>query len=841
MLRIKLFGGSVLEGQSKALKALISRRHQRALLSILAASPSHAMARERLSALLWPERDTARARNLLNQAIHGLRRVLGEEAIISTGDEVRLDTELVRSDVDDLEGAVESCDWESVVSLYVGPFLDGFSLPNAVDFEHWVDGERARFRDAYLEALEKLALEAAAQDDTHEAVGWWRRLVAEDPYSARLTVGFMLALEAAGDRAAAIRQGLEHAHLLAEELEADPNPEVSGLVERMRRAPATRGAPTAVGPADAVESSRRYPPSPASVVGPARGRARPGVSSWWLVGSMAVLVLLPGAIWIRRARSPRLDPHRVVVGLFQNLTEDSTLDGLGRAIAFGITHGLTTTTLLDVVPTSAVLDATSVDGGPLAGRMLAEATGAGKVIEGRFYAEGDSLRFQVEINDALEDSVLRSLGPLSSPGDSPMGSVELLRRRVAGALAAVLDENLSVPASLTQMPRSPDAYLAFADGWEAFLDSRWSASIQHFRRASELDSSYLVPRLYAVFAHLNRGDWGVADTTARSLDASRQRLGPYDRAVLDLELALIRQDREGSYEAARDAAEIAPGTLPQVQWAWEALSLGHPEEAIGILSSMDPTRGEARRSLAYWRFLTEAHHMMGDHRRELRDARRARDLDPLNPRYYLLEARALAALGRVRDVESVVDEALGRPLSDASLDPGRLLLIVAEELHAHDRPEASIRWFRRAADWYGGLPTEDPERYRPNRVAALLGAGDLGVAEGVLDTLTERRPKSVWGIGLSGTAAAMRGDRDAAEAALSMLSSLDAPDRQPALRSVAQAGILARLGREDDAIHHVRRAFREGLRYGVFPHSGALLDPLSDVPAFQELMRPRGG
>lgn len=312
-----------------------------------------------------------------------------------------------------------------------------------------------------------------------------------------------------------------------------------------------------------------------------------------------------------------------------------------------------------------------------------------------------------------------------------------------------------------------------------------------------------------------------------------------DRAVLDLELALIREDRGGSYEAARNAAELAPGTLPQVQWAWEALSLGHPEEAIGILSSMDPTRGEVRRSRAYWGFLTEAQHMVGDHRRELRQARRARELDPLSPHPYEFEVRALAALGRVRDAESVLDEALSRPFRDAAINPGRLLLIVAEELNAHQQAEASIRLFRRAADWYAALPAEDPVRYSGDRVVALLGAGDLGAAEGVLDTLRARRPESLWGGGLAGVSAAMRGDRDAAEAAMSLLDSVDAPYIQYQ-RFLAQAGILAHLGREDEAIDHLRRAFRAGLRYGVSPHSNVLLDPLRDVPAFEELMRPRG-
>jgi DNA-binding SARP family transcriptional activator len=48
----------------------------------------------------------------------------------------------------------------------------------------------------------------------------------------------MLALEAAGDRAAAIRQARAHAQLLNDELRAKPNPDVEALAERLRTEPA---------------------------------------------------------------------------------------------------------------------------------------------------------------------------------------------------------------------------------------------------------------------------------------------------------------------------------------------------------------------------------------------------------------------------------------------------------------------------------------------------------------------------------------------------------------------------------------------------------------------------
>jgi len=847
MLSIKLLGGLLLEDESKALRIPIPHRHQRALLALLATSLSRPTSREKLYASLWPERDTTHARSLLNQAVHGLRKALGEVAIISSREELRLDAEVVHSDVDEFERALESEEWNRAISLYAGPFLDGFFLSNAAEFERWVDGERARIRRAYLEALEKLAARAAVRGDAREAVRWWRRLVDEDPYSARRAIGLMEALESAGDRAAAIRHGREHTRLLAEEMEAEPNPEVVDLAERMRREPLTGGSsPNAELFLAAVATGESPPEAPDAAGTQVGGDAQRRASLWWVVGSVTGLLLLTVGIWPGLAPSPPLDPRRVVVAPFENLTGDTTLDVLGRITADWIIQGLSRTNLVEVVPTSATLasaravqgTARDADGGTISG--MAEETDAGLVVSGSFYAEADSLHFQAAITNVREDRVLQALAPVSSPRASPLGAVELLRQRVTGALAPVIDERLSVPASVTQQPPSYNAYREYADGMDAFIDRRWREAIPMFRRASALDTTYLVPRLDIAFAYINLGERYVADTLAQRLDRSRDRLGPYDRATLDVALALIDQDRPRAYRAARHAAEIAPGTLTNVQWGREALGLGRPREAIEILSHIDPTRGEVRGWSLYWDHLTEAHHMLGQHGQELHVAHRARGLHPDDSHYYLYEARALAALGRVDDVESVVDVGLSRSFPDSALDQGSFMVQVAEELHAHGHGDAARRMFGRAARWYAGLPEDDPESYGTWRAEALLYLGKAEAADSVLDKFRARRPEDLWATGYAGIAAAMRGDRAGAEKALAFLRSIDDPYVQRGQRLMLQAAITAWLGRKSEAIPLLRRAFSEGLRYGILPHSGGMLDPLRDDPSFQALMRPRG-
>ena len=260
MLAVKLLGGLSLEGEQSGVARPAAQRHRLALLALLALAHPRGTSRHRLMAYLWPDRDEAHARNLLKQAVHALRKALGEGAILSAGDELRLDAGLVACDLLAFEAALATRELERAVGLYTGPLLDGFHLPNAAEFEQRMDVERDRLRRRFVEALETLAEQAAARRDWVGAVAWRRRVAAEEPYSGLVTVRLMEALDASGDRAGAINQARLHALLLQQQFEAAPDEQVVALAERLRTEPA--------GGEDRSPAER---PRPAR---PPRGRAR---------------------------------------------------------------------------------------------------------------------------------------------------------------------------------------------------------------------------------------------------------------------------------------------------------------------------------------------------------------------------------------------------------------------------------------------------------------------------------------------------------------------------------------------------------------------------------------
>src|SRR5688572_7714227 len=128
MYSLKLFGSPTLETETAALTGRPVQRHRLALLALLALAPGQRLSRDKLIAYLWPERNSEHGRNLLKQATYVLRVELGDSALVSENDELKLNVETVEADVVSFEAALAESDFARAVELYRGPLLDGFFL-----------------------------------------------------------------------------------------------------------------------------------------------------------------------------------------------------------------------------------------------------------------------------------------------------------------------------------------------------------------------------------------------------------------------------------------------------------------------------------------------------------------------------------------------------------------------------------------------------------------------------------------------------------------------------------------------------------------------------------------
>ncbi|MEO7823650.1 MAG: BTAD domain-containing putative transcriptional regulator, partial [Gemmatimonadaceae bacterium] len=249
MLYLELLGTLSLRGDSGQVPLAAQQKRPLSLLAILALGGKQGLSRHRVEAYLWPESSAPRARHALDQAVYAIRHAVGSEAIVSTGQDLKLNPEFVRVDLWDFEEAIRARQWDAAVAIYKGILGDGFHFGESQALESWIDTERARLLQQYQAAVEFLAKRSAAAGDHSENVTWRRRLASSDPLSAGATKKLILALAAAGDRAGAVKHARQYQARVRQELEMEPDSEIEGLATALSRPSATENA------ADATRSS----------------------------------------------------------------------------------------------------------------------------------------------------------------------------------------------------------------------------------------------------------------------------------------------------------------------------------------------------------------------------------------------------------------------------------------------------------------------------------------------------------------------------------------------------------------------------------------------------------
>jgi DNA-binding SARP family transcriptional activator/TolB-like protein len=838
MFSLKLFGAVSLAAEEGPLAGPAAQRRRLALLALLAAAPESGISREKLIGFLWPDTDADQARRFLADSVYALRKVIGQEAILAAGDNLQINAAIVLSDVVEFRRALARSEWEAAAGLYAGPFLDGFSLPDAAEFEQWADAERAELARKYADALERLAREAEARGQHTRAASWWRQLQVADPLNSRVALSLVTALDASGDPAAALRHIQIHETMLREELGIAPLPELAAFAERLRF---VAGSP----PAAAATTRATLPPEPIPTVDAALVEADPppaGIAlrtrsgrRMWIAALVLVVTLIAAAlVW----RSPRPARERVLVTAFENQTGDAALDPIGRMAADWIARGLLQTGSLEVVAPTWTIYSVAPDADRTA-VVIAGQAGAGTLVTGVYYVDGGALRFEAQITDPERGRLLQALEPVTVPIDSGTAGVELIRQRVAAALAARFAGSQELrEITARSQPPTYASYTEYLEGVQLFSRFQPEQAAQHLDRAWSLDTTFHLARLYSVLAALNVGNRARGDSLVRSLEVRRDRMATFDRILLDAFQADLRGDQAGLLGTMRRVAAMAPGSTFAIGHAVTAIGYNRPREALETLVRLDPTVGLMRDNPRYWDWLTISRHLLGQHRRELREARRGQAL--LEPGSMLAaEIRALAALGRVTELDALLDASLSLPPRHPAGTPGDVMRGAAAELRAHGHDEAAASTLMKAIAWYRDRPEQERPRHRNALARTFYHAGQWAEARTLLKDLAAEQPASIGVLGQLGVIAARQGE----QAEASRISAMLAAPAQPHSRgtdTLWRARIAAQLGQHDQAVRLLREALSQGVGHGMWLHTDPDFAALRDDRAFKELVRPGG-
>jgi tetratricopeptide (TPR) repeat protein len=289
-------------------------------------------------------------------------------------------------------------------------------------------------------------------------------------------------------------------------------------------------------------------------------------------------------------------------------------------------------------------------------------------------------------------------------------------------------------------------------------------------------------------------------------------------------------------EVFKDGAQRIPIGSIIYQHGFEALKVNRPREALEVLSGLDPERADLGYREGRWRQLTAALHMLGEHRRELREARRARSRYPDSPSMLRVELRALGALGRTDEVRDLIEESIL-----AAEEPAAAMTVAADELRAHGYNDASREILERALAWYQSRSLDEQESmaHRSGVAATLYRLERWEEAGALYWELLRENPRSIAWLGEVGTVAARMGNGEEAHRIAAELAELDLPYTR-ASRTIQRARIAAILGQRDRAVSLLREAHAQGASYGLWLHTNIDLEPLREYPAFEDFLRPKG-
>jgi hypothetical protein len=474
-------------------------------------------------------------------------------------------------------------------------------------------------------------------------------------------------------------------------------------------------------------------------------------------------------------------------------------------------------------------------------RRWASRLDIGTMLGGRYYLRRDSIVMQLWVTAPELGEVVASIGPVTTSLADPTIGIDAVRRRAMAVLATRVDPALNQWARSASQPPSFEAYREFSEGQRAFNRDDFRGAVEHYLRASALDSEYVYPTLMAATLKKDVLDASAsADSLVRSVRRRSRRLAPFDDAYASMLEAQLAGDYEATYEAAQRLRHyVTPGSTWELEAAAAAVALNRAKDALEIVRGIDLERASATDHWDVFVPIANAYHIAGENETLLTVLRQTAKRWPRAALVIVAKMEALAALSRPDDARAEWRALLGRREGE----PASLAVWAAwqgaRELRAHGSPLAGRALAQEALDSFPALPVTsrfgDPRRWR---MEALREAGRDREAFSLAESLAVRHPGDAVLLATLGAIAAKMGN-EARGRQIDALLSTWRGNIDPRWLKLAQARVAATLGDRGRAVTLLRSACGHGCPHFEDIHSDLEFDALRIYAPFVELLRPR--
>ncbi len=218
-LKLFLLGAPRIEHGTKVIK--LPRQKSLALLIYLAMT-GREQSREKLATLLWSNANDTQSRQALRNALWDIRHATGDDHLITDTELVSMDMTRVWSDAQELEALEREPLRPSKHPLNISPFLEGFNLKDAPDYDDWVSFERDRLQQLAIKLLRARTDAYEAHSDWSQAIKSAQHILELEPAHEETHRQLMRLHYADNDRAAALKQYEAARRMLERELGVEP-------------------------------------------------------------------------------------------------------------------------------------------------------------------------------------------------------------------------------------------------------------------------------------------------------------------------------------------------------------------------------------------------------------------------------------------------------------------------------------------------------------------------------------------------------------------------------------------------------------------------------------------